>query len=170
MEDFLHHAVTEEHFLSVLSKFLSICKILGLNIHALKMNLFSRDVKFCGRRIDGEEVQFYPIEIKALQDMLSPETAADLQQLVCDENWIRKPIPNFSWQIAPLHDLLENFCSKAGKRTKRAVANIYFRELWGNKHDDTLTCVKNQLSRALKLTLSRPYCATFLYTDASYPY
>lgn len=49
--------------------------------------------------------------------MTSPQICADLQNFLCDMQWIRSDIPEFSSIIGCLAELLEKLYTIVGKRT-----------------------------------------------------
>lgn len=59
-----------------------------------------------------------------MQKIELPATGEHLQQLGYALEWKLTTIPYLSLLIYPLQDLLENFYTKAGKRTKCAVSRI----------------------------------------------
>jgi hypothetical protein len=117
------HARSEDQLLTLLGKYFSKCAEVGLKVRAEKCDLFVREVKFCGRIIDGEGTRFDPSRIETLQQMKRPTKAGDLLQFNCATNWMRSSIPNYSQTMSPLQELMETVYKAKGKRTRRAVAN-----------------------------------------------
>lgn len=62
-----------------------------------------------------------PRRLEGLTNMPPPIKAADLQQFLCAENWMRQCIPEFNKIINPLTFFLETIYKKIGKRTKKLV-------------------------------------------------
>lgn len=143
IDDFLHHAASEEELLQSIGKFFSGCKEHGLNINPNKCRLFLKKDRFCGRIISMEGVQYDPRNFEALVNMKKPHTAADLQQLMTTANWMRNSLPNVSAEVEPLKKLLEGVYKYVGNRTKRAIRNVMLNGLWDDKHDVAFESLKN---------------------------
>jgi hypothetical protein len=103
----LIQARSEDQLLTLLGQYFSKCAEGGLKVHAKKCDLFAREVKFCGRIIDGEGTRFDPSRLETLQQMKRPTKAGDLLQFNCDTNWMRSSIPNYSQTMSPLQELME---------------------------------------------------------------
>lgn len=108
-----------------------------------------------------------PRHFESLLGMSKPTKASELQQLHCATNWMRNSIPEYAKVIAPLHTLMEDAYSKAGKRTKQAVRKISLTNEWGAIHDDAFTHIKSQLAASVKLAHPKPDHTMCLFTDAS---
>ena len=167
LDDFLLHASTEEELLSHVRRFLEICNERGLKIQARKVTIFTTSATFCGRTLDAEGLRYNPRNLQALLSLLRPNTAADLQQFICADNWMRPAIPNYAAEVAPLHQLTESCYEKKGKRTKRSMVGISLTGLWGEQHDAAFTLIKTQIARSTKLSYVQDGHHTCLYTDAS---
>ena len=168
LDDFLFYVTGEGQLLDDFEAYLGVCKEIGLKIHAEKTNVFTREVKFCGRIISAEGIKYNPRNLEVLLNMKRPEMASDLQQFICATNWMRNSIPDYAKRIEPLHNLLET-CYKevGGKRTKRALRNLNIADKWGAEHDSTFASIKSQLASTVKLAYPRPDAFMCLFTDAS---
>lgn len=167
LDDFLLHASGESELLEKLQRFFELCRQYKLKIHAEKMSLFCKSVKFCGRIIDKEGIQFDPRSLKTITTMLRPGWGAELQQFLCATNWMRSSIPNYSSTVAPLQKLIEQLYQKVGKRTKRAVSKLNLTELWGEEHDRAFESIKSFLVQSIKLSYPKSSHTMCLFTDAS---
>jgi len=133
LDDFLMHAASETELLRRLGRFFEVCHDFGLKLHARKTHLFLREVNFCGRIIDSKGVRHDPRSLDTLKNMRTPEVAGDLQRFLCAMGWMRSGIPEYAKTIAPLHNLMEDCYTRAGKRTKRAVRKTTLHGLWGGR-------------------------------------
>lgn len=100
--------------------------------------------------------------------MAPPTTGADLQQFVCALQWVETAVPNFSTLVGPLHTFMEKVYSKAGSRTKRAVAKFSLAALEWSEVERTAfekctSALKNQVTLAHRDDAKR-LC---IFTDAS---
>jgi len=161
------HAASETELLERLRRFFEICREFGLKLHAEKTHLFLREANFCGRIIDSKGVRHDPRSLDTLKNMRTPEVAGDLQQFLCATGWMRSSIPEYAKTIAPLHNLMEDCYTRAGKRTKRAVRKTTLHGLWGAAHSSAFSQIKAQLSRALTLAHPKEGHTTCLFSDAS---
>lgn len=168
LDDFLMYSPTEAGLLDSVQSFLRVCKEINLKVHAEKSNFFSRKVTFCGRIITPEGIQYHPRHFESLVSMKKPETAGDLQQLICATNWMRNAIPNYAIVVEPLHTLMEaSYAKSGGKRTKRAVKNLSITSDWGATESLAFETIKQQLTAAVKLSHPKPDFGLCLFTDAS---
>ena len=167
IDDFLFFADNEEELLSNIEKIFRICSEIRLKVHAEKSNLFAKKVQFCGSIISSQGVQYHPRHFESLVAMKKSTKAYELQQLICATNWMRSSIQVYVERIAPLHQLLEESYSKAGKRTKRALRSISFASSWGADHDAAFDTIKKQLAASIKLAHPRSDHHMCLFTDAS---
>ena len=120
-DEFLKHALNEDHLLKILRRHFELWSKFGLKLHASKCGFFLTEAKFCGRIIDQSGVRYDPLRMETLISTKLPEFASDLQQFLCATNWMRTSIPDYSRVVAPLHSPMGQIYSKAGKRTKKAA-------------------------------------------------
>ncbi|KAE9046006.1 hypothetical protein PR001_g4734 [Phytophthora rubi] len=120
VDDIVVLAKTAEEFIAVLRKFFSRIHEYGLKLNAKKSCLYAREISWCGRIIDGDGVRHDPERVTALSSLPLPVTAADLQKILCAENWLRESIVDFAQHAAPLQDKLE--AAFAGHSRKQRYA------------------------------------------------
>jgi RNase H-like domain found in reverse transcriptase/Reverse transcriptase (RNA-dependent DNA polymerase) len=167
IDDFVLHATTEQELLDLLEEYFRTCDKVGLKIHAQKSSLFAKEVKFCGRIIDGDGIRFDPSRLETLLNMQRPTKAGDLLQFNCATNWMRSSIPNYSHTMAPLQDLMEKVYKAKGKRTRRAVATYDITDLWGGDEEASFQTIQLQLANAVRLAHPKSGHTLCLFTDAS---
>ena len=168
MDDFLFHAANEEELLhNIIKSFLHVCQEIGLKINAEKSTCFARKVHFFGRIISADGLQYYPRHYDFVISMRTPTMANKFQQFVCATNWMRNSIPSYSELIAPLRQLLEEYYTRTGKRTKRALRNLSLSNSWGTQHDSAFADIKSQLAASVKLAHPNSDHSMCLFTDAS---
>ena len=147
--------------------FSKVCQEIGLKIHAEKTTLFARGVQFCGRIISADGLQYHPRHYESVIAMRTPTMASEIQQFVCATDWMRISIPPYSQRIAPLHQLLETFYTRAGKRRKRPLRNLSLSYSWGATHDSAFADIKQQIAASVKLAHPKSDHNMCLFTDAS---
>jgi RNase H-like domain found in reverse transcriptase/Reverse transcriptase (RNA-dependent DNA polymerase)/Integrase core domain/Integrase zinc binding domain/Chromo (CHRromatin Organisation MOdifier) domain len=169
LDDLLLHSSTEVDLLQTLREFFTICLAKNIKLHPDKCCLFALTLRWCGRLISAEGVNFDPRRVQGLRDMPPPQTGADLQQFVCALNWMRTAIPMFSTLIAPLQDLLEHVYAYAGsKRTRTAAAKVLLSDVgWDASHSAVFQACQTALINSVTLAHLSPDQRVCLYTDAS---
>lgn len=83
----------EDALLDLLDKVLERCEQFRLKLHAAKCSFFKTEVKCCGKMISADGVRHCPERVQGLVDMQPPQTAGELQQMLCVVNWMRQSIP-----------------------------------------------------------------------------
>ena len=167
-DDFILHESTEDKLLDIMQKFFDICRSRHLKVSAVKSELFSTSVKWCGRIIDESGVKFDPRNLSGIREMTYPETAGELSQYVHCLQWMSHSIPDFANRTAPLRELIEAAYKHSGKRTTRSIKNIPLSSLsWGPKHEVTFNSLQESLRQAVKLSHPNPKKEKCVYTDAS---
>jgi hypothetical protein len=149
------HTRSEDQLLTLLGKYFRKCAEVGLKVHAEKCDLFAREVKFCGRIIDGEGTRFDPSRLETLKQMKRSTKAGDLLQFNCATNWMRYSIPNYSQTMSPLQESMETVYKAKGKRTRRAVANYDITDLWGGDAEAAFKTIQLQLANARTTSTSQ---------------
>ena len=124
LDDFMIHAESEEALLIILGRYLSICKTVGLKLHAKKCELFLTEAKFCGRIISEKGVRFDSSRLDCLINMRRSINGAEFQQFICATNWMRNAIPEYAKTLHPLHLLMESIYKASGKRSKRSITKL----------------------------------------------
>lgn len=142
IEDFLFFGKDETYLIKSIPKFLCICKEIGVKLLAEKSNLFYRQVKFCGRIISTQGVEYHPQHFNSMVKILRPSKAHESKQFLFVTNWMRNAIPAYAERIAPLKLLLEDTYKITVKGTKNAVINITITNSWGTEHDTAFDDIK----------------------------
>eukprot|EP00171_Calliarthron_tuberculosum_P020209 IDg20209t1 len=118
LDDFALHHKTESQLLSSLRNFLSICRDRNLKVSLPKSRFFQKELKWCGRIIDGEGVRYDPRNFERIVNCSLPVTAAELCEYVHCAQWMSQGIPEFSQRVAPLRALLENRTRRVEKEPR----------------------------------------------------
>lgn len=129
LKNIFHHFLTVPSLLTAIKTFLKLCIRLNLCLHPAKCILLAHSVRWCACLIDAQGWRFDPKNMESFKDMSVPTTGANLQQFVCNLNWIRMIIPDYVAIIAPLLDLMEKVYTAARKRTRRGVECIHLAAL-----------------------------------------
>ena len=130
--------------------------------------MFLTELKWCGRIISQEGVQYDPRNASGLENCASPINAGELCQYIHCIGWMQKAIPDHARRTSQLRDLLEKAYAKSGHRTKRSIKNIPLTTLgWTDEHEATFHGLQRTLREHLKLAHRQPDLALCIYTDAS---
>ena len=169
LDDGLIHAQTWEEFLRLVKFFFTKCREAGLYLNPKKCTLFAQEVTWCGRVINDKGVRFHPRQLKPLQEMASPQTAADLQQFICATNWFRSGIPEYAALVAPIQDFLRTQCVPvAGSNDKKRLASVTVSAVgWGPKEQAAFEAVKAAINNQMLLNHRDPAKVLCVFTDAS---
>lgn len=157
----------KKKFFRVVEKFFKFCTERGFKIHALKMDLLTKSVIFCGRIVDKDGIKYNLRNIAALTNMHRPENAYNLQQSLCASKWMRGALPNYSKDVYELREILERLYNKAGKRNKRAFKLVSITVLWETIQDEASERVKILIYQSVKLAHRKNGSVIFLCSDAS---
>ncbi len=169
LDDVLGFATDEEELMAILERILQLCDERGLKLNPEKCEFFKKkEVHRCGRIINEERVRHDPERIRALREMPGPETAKDLQQLICAANWMWTSIPGYNVLTRRLIDLLEEAYARAGGRTTQKVSRVRLDQLgWGLCNQEALHKCKQALGEAVRLVHMDPDKDLNVFTDAS---
>ncbi|KAF0775213.1 hypothetical protein AaE_001087, partial [Aphanomyces astaci] len=74
----------------------------GFKLSPSKTKLFTDQVKWCGRIINGDGVKQDPERIEHLCAIPYPTNAGELQQFVCAVNWLRDSMTEYAQTVDPL--------------------------------------------------------------------
>lgn len=171
LDDFVLHCRTEEDLLDTLVIFFRVCRQSNLKVSIRKSKFFLRRVRWCGRIIDSEGVQFDPRNLSGLLGIQLPRTAAELCEYVHCLQWMASSMPDFASRIAPLKEILEEAYSKAGSRKKSSVKKIQLTSLsWGKRHEEMFNEFQRELKNMVKLAHREEDKSICIYTDASDAY
>eukprot|EP00737_Agarophyton_chilense_P002826 gb/GEZJ01003250.1/.p1 GENE.gb/GEZJ01003250.1/~~gb/GEZJ01003250.1/.p1 ORF type:complete len:229 (+),score=19.03 gb/GEZJ01003250.1/:944-1630(+) len=142
IDDFLLHAKDDSNLLDSIRKFLTVCERYEFMVNPKRSSLFQKSVKFCGRIMSKDGVQYDPRCFQVLIDMKPPKTANELQQLLCATNWMRTSIPEYARRVQQLYELMESAYKEIGSRKTSAVRKIRIYERWNGKHQSVFEDIK----------------------------
>ncbi|GMF18847.1 unnamed protein product [Phytophthora fragariaefolia] len=157
-------AIVSTHLVK-LERLFELLDFFGFKLSPKKSSLFEREVRWCGKLINGDGVHHDPERIRALQAMPYPRSAAELQQFLCATNWMRDSLIDYARVARPLQDTLDDALSRASKRTKRAAAGVAI-ELSAVQRE-SFDEMKNMLSRSVTLANPKDGATMGVLTDAS---
>ena len=168
LDDFSLYAKTEKDLLDSLEIFLKICHEKGLYLSAKKCNLYTKELKWCGRIFSENGYRMDPSRISGLKDMEVPQNAGELCEFVHCCRWMYMALPLFSQRVSLLNNVLEEAYTKSGRRTKRSIRSIPLKNLsWGPTHVKAFEEIQEDLRRSVTLSypdISKTIC---VFTDAS---
>ena len=164
VDDILIFGKTKQDLFTNMDQVLDRLNTRGIKVAADKLDIYKKEVKWCGKLIDGNGVRHDPYRIKGLNDVKEPQNAGDLMSFLCALNWMRMHIPDLAKLQQPLRSKLEVLL-KGKKRTKaRAfkipiVFNYDERKAW--------QAIKHALKHTVALAHPDPKQHTCVFTDAS---
>jgi hypothetical protein len=168
LDDILGFAKSPPALLATLREMFACFRSYGVFLSAKKSDLFSTEIKWCGRIYTPNGLKHCPDRIAALSNMDLPVTAADLQQFLFAANWLRHSIPDFARIVQPLQDALNATLANlpANKRTKRAAARHALQT--SDQFLVAFSAAKAAIASATMLAYPDLSQARCLFTDASY--
>ncbi|KAJ0390850.1 hypothetical protein P43SY_011782 [Pythium insidiosum] len=164
VDDIVVFAKTADEFITVLRKFFDRMREYGLKLNAAKCCLFAREIEWCGRLVDGDGVRHDPERVSALRSLPVPQSAADLQKLLCAANWLRESIVDYAQYAAPLQAKLEGAFA-GGSRKQRHAESLKL--TWTDQERQQYRTFTDHLANSAKLAFSDPAATVCLCTDAS---
>ncbi|GMF53617.1 unnamed protein product [Phytophthora fragariaefolia] len=165
IDDLLLYAADVDTYLDKLQEMLRLTAKFGFKLSVSKSCIYKREVKWCGKVINGEGVKHDSERIQALQSMPYPTNAGELQQFICSTNWIRDSIVDCARLARPLQDTLDKAMAQTSRRTKRAAAGIPI--ALTEKECAAYDSVKQALADAATLAFPKPDAEMVSLTDAS---
>lgn len=106
-DDYLIYAKRPHELLDIVRILICAYRKTNFKLHALKCDLFTKEVVWCGPNITSEGITFEPRGFEELLDMPNPTIAAERSQFMHAANWMRGAIPDLSHMVAPLNGLLK---------------------------------------------------------------
>ncbi|KAJ8571900.1 hypothetical protein ON010_g4930 [Phytophthora cinnamomi] len=165
IDDLLLYAKTVDEYLDKLEELFTLVDNFGFKLSATKSCVYKKQVKWCGKLIDGDGVRHDPARIEALGSLPHPSTAGQLQQFICSTNWMRASIIDYGRLVRPLQEKLDSVMANASRRTKRVASGIPI--TLSSVELRAFDQMKDALSRAATLAFPKPEAETILITDAS---
>jgi hypothetical protein len=167
MDDILGHSDTLEGWFRVLERTLEIAEEYNLKLNVKKCQLFTPEVKFCGRIFSEDGVRHDLQKIKALVDLPRPKTARELQQFIFGSQWMSRHVPGYAGRVYPLNTLYEQLMSKMPKRTRGFAAKVTVGDKWTQEHMASFHDVKQGIARATRLAYPDAGKPKVVIADAS---
>ncbi|KAJ0408589.1 hypothetical protein P43SY_008936 [Pythium insidiosum] len=169
IDDLLLYAKDVDTYLDKLQELFGLVDRFGFKLSVTrpttKSSVYRKEVKWCGRIINGDGVRHDPVRIEALVNLPVPSNAGELQQFICSTNWMRNSIIDYARLVRPLQDKLDAVLATAKKRTKRVATKIPI--TLSREEQDAFGQVKRSLADAATLAFPKPDAETCLLTDAS---
>ncbi|KAK1930096.1 Transposon Tf2-9 polyprotein [Phytophthora citrophthora] len=164
IDDLLVFANSQEELVDATEAVLKKLDEHGLILNPKKSAVFLTEVRWCGRIINKHGIGHDPERIRALREIPTPATAAELQQFLCASTWMRAGLVDYARVARPLQERLD--AALAGTRkTKRAAAGIRI-ELT-TEEEQAFEAVKELLSNSATLAYPDPDKQLCLLSDAS---
>ncbi|GMF46642.1 unnamed protein product [Phytophthora fragariaefolia] len=114
----------------------------GFKLSATKSSVLKKQVKWCGKLIDGE-----------------------LQQFICSTNWMRTSIIDYGRLIQPLQSKFDSVMRHTSRRSKRVASGIPI--TLSTVERQSFERVKDALSNSAMLAFPNADAKTILVTDSS---
>jgi hypothetical protein len=102
IDDLLLYADDIDTYLDKIAELFSLLNDFGLKLSVKKSSLYQTEVKWCDKIIDANGVRHDPARIATLRAMPYPNTAGELQQVLCAINWMRESLVDYARQVSPL--------------------------------------------------------------------
>jgi hypothetical protein len=167
MDDILGHAATIEGWFQSLVRVLDIAEERNLKLNAVKCDLFTMKVNFCGKVFTEAGVSNDPAKVEALIRLPHPKTARDLQQFIFGSQWMNRHIPGYASRIYPLVTLYEELMSKMPKRNRRFAAKAPIGNRWMPEHTEAYRDVKQAIANSAELAYPDAAKPKVVIADAS---
>lgn len=106
LDDILLYEKTNSDILDTIEALFCLCVRLNVKLHPDRCTLFSTELRWYGRLIYGEGLHLDPRNVRGLDKLQQVETGSQLQQFICELQWMHTALTNFSKLIAPLQDFL----------------------------------------------------------------
>ncbi|KAE9042606.1 hypothetical protein PR002_g3826 [Phytophthora rubi] len=164
IDDLLLFAKTPEEYLAKLREFFAVLRARRLKLNAKKCLLFSKQVTWCGKVVDGEGIRHSPERLEALVNLPLPPTAAALQQFLCAANWLRDSMVDYARTVHPLQAKLKDVMARRGRR-KSQLAGVDL--TWTDEDKDAFSAVVGLLATSNKQHFADKDARVRLLTDAS---
>ena len=169
IDDLLGFASSEEALLDQLEQVFRRAREYGVKFSAKKLNLFTREIKWCGRIYSKDGVTHDPQRVAALQDMHPPETVKELQQFLYSANWMRTHIPDYGHIILPLSATIDRANAEAKRLGHNKITNgMMLKDVgYGEIEEQAFERIRKALINHVKLSYPDPQKLTCVFPDAS---
>ncbi|KAH9114827.1 hypothetical protein LEN26_013016 [Aphanomyces euteiches] len=168
LDDLLGSAKSVASLFDLLDQVLATCAEFGLKLSPKKCHFYLAEAEWCGKIISAAGVTHSSRRTQGLIDLALPTTAADLQQFVCETNWMRASNPDYNKLIDPLRRLLDVAVKAAGSSKKKALARVALSLVgWSQDHAACFEDVKSALANVVPLSHPRSDMEVCVFTDAS---
>eukprot|EP00644_Phytophthora_capsici_P019711 jgi/Phyca11/133830/e_gw1.799.4.1 len=165
IDDLLLYAKTLDEYLDKLAELFSLVNEFGFKRSATKSSVFKKQVKLCGKLVDGSGVRHDPERIGALRAFPYPSTAGELQQFICSTNWMRTSIIDYGRLVRPLQEKFDSVMAHTSKRTKRVASGILI--MLSAAELEAFEKLKDALAVSAIPAFPKAESETILVTDAS---
>ena len=134
LDDILRYAETDSKLLNIIEVVLQKCHDYGVKLDPEKCKFIIYSTIWCGKKISREGISHAESRMQGLCELETPTTAAELQQFLCEINWMRNSIPNYTTLVHDLHEVLEASTKAAGSRKKRNLMQVFLKSTGGPKN------------------------------------
>ena len=165
LDDLLVYSKTFEGHLLDLENILAKIGSLGLKLRLDKCQFLCQKVQYLGHTITPGGIDCSEDKVEVIQNWPTPRTTKDLRSFLGFCSYYRRFLEGFSKIAAPLHDLVNEACTKPGKKRAK-VADLT--ELWSPKHQEAFEELKAGLSSAPTLAYADFTKPFIVETDASH--
>ena len=167
VDDLLGYSQTIDEMMSNLRLLFTRVRQFNVKLSPKKSTLITKEIQWCGRLINAKGIRFDPSMIQGLRDMEVPQTASQLQQLLCGANWLRVSLPGYAAVTGKLQDKLKTISSTKGTVKKSVLKTVSL--TWSDEELKSLQKLKDLLSQSVQLSHFRQDSewSTCLFTDAS---
>ncbi len=168
IDDILLYAKSPEELVELWARVLRVLRDARLYIAPDKVELFRKQIVWCGHLLSAAGVEADPARLRALNMVPEPENAAQLQQFLAAANWIRDKIPNYSAIVEPLQAILTKAIANCPRKSKSITAAVSLvAHGWGEEERAAFTALKTAICNAVRLAHPRADADLLYFSDAS---
>ena len=168
IDDLLGHASTLDQWFAILERVFELATQYNIKFNIDKCELFSTEVKYCGRVFSTKGVSHDPARIAALTNIPQPKTARDLQQFLMATQWMSRSIPEYNSKVYSLQLIYEEAMKGQPARTKSIARQVRLIKVgWNATHALAFEELKQAIAHHVRLAYPRRDMVQCLFTDAN---
>ncbi|XXQ36816.1 Integrase catalytic domain-containing protein [Plasmodiophora brassicae] len=168
IDDLMGHAQREDDWFRTLERTLMLAERHSIKFNVEKCELFTTEVRFCGRIFTPEGVRHDPARIEALMAIPQPRTARDLQQFLMATQWMSRSIPEYNRKVHLLQRIYEDAMKDQPGRTKAIARRVRLCKYgWSPEHALAFEKLKMAVADTVQLAYPRKDRIQCLFSDAN---
>ena len=157
LDDCIVHGRTYEEYLYRLELFFERCKKHTITLNPEKCKLGLTEVEYVGHAINKHGLHFTRDKIDSVLNFPVPDTKLKVKSFIGLCNYFRDHIPNHSFRIQALQDLVSNYTKAEGRKKVN----------WTSECQDAFVDIRQAIDDCPLLWFMDDFSPIFLQTDAS---